>query len=529
MRHTCYINYVAMKLRELKKDVADAAKRALANLWSIYHSTYALSKRYRWVLAIAWFLLLFAASLNYVEARIWWFLLGILPFAWLAVGAAMSRQGKQSTILNLVLSIFASLAASLVANYIYPSQSELPHLVTLYSQQVNNKVDDVSSKIDRLAVEMRQRGIDPAEIKEKMDLLYKECHYNLAGCASERLRKWREVGRITAGEKEILNKTVDLLLSYGDQIAKEAEKLRKEGNDDYAQFLESLAKLLAQGDAGGIRELAERRIQERREKSIRELRAAIEATKSLLSFEDTNDLYRQLLEFEPTYENYMEYANYLHQYRPYEKLSLEPYRRALESARNNAAKRAAALNNMAVALSDLGRREEALKAAEEATQNYRELAAKNPDAFLPYLATSLNNLGRDLSDLGRREEALKATEEAVKIRRELAAKNPDAFLPDLAGSLNNLGNMLSELGRREEALKATEEAVRSLTPHFLQYPEAFGGWMQVMVVNYLKRALELGRKPESDLLCPLLQQADALLAELRDLITPLCKARDSLE
>ena len=327
---------------------------------------------------------------------------------------------------------------------------------------------------------MRRRGIEPAEIKEKMDLLYKECHYNLAGCASERLRKWREIGQITAGEKEILNKTVDLLLSYGNQIAIEAEKLRKEGSDDYAQFLENLAKLLAQGDAGGIRELAERRIQERREKSIRELRAAIEATKSLLSFEDTNDLYRQLLEFEPTYENYMEYANHLHQYRPYEKLSLEPYRRALELARNNEAKRAAALNNMAVALSDLGRREEALKAAEEATQNYRELAAKNPDAFLPYLA----------------------------------------------GSLNNLGNRLSELGRREEALEAAAEAARSLTPHFLQYPEAFGGWMQGMVVNYLKRASELGRKPESDLLCPLLQKVDGLPSELGFLILALCKEKN---
>ena len=97
----------------------------------------------------------------------WWFLLGILPFAWLAVGAAMSWQGKQSTILNLILTILASLPVIIVGNYIYPSQSELPHLVTLYSQQVNNKVDDVSSKIDRLTVEMRRRGIEPAEIKEK--------------------------------------------------------------------------------------------------------------------------------------------------------------------------------------------------------------------------------------------------------------------------------------------------------------------------------------------------------------------------
>ncbi len=41
-------------------------------------------------------------------------------------------------------------------------------------------------------------------------------------------------------------------------------------------------------------------------------------------------------------------------------------------------------------------------------------------------------LGIRLSDLGRREEALAATQEAVDIYRQLAAARPDAFLPDLA-------------------------------------------------------------------------------------------------
>lgn len=49
------------------------------------------------------------------------------------------------------------------------------------------------------------------------------------------------------------------------------------------------------------------------------------------------------------------------------------------------------------------------------------LAEARPDAFLPDLARSLNNLGNMLSDLGRREDALAATDEAVSIRRALAA------------------------------------------------------------------------------------------------------------
>jgi hypothetical protein len=61
-----------------------------------------------------------------------------------------------------------------------------------------------------------------------------------------------------------------------------------------------------------------------------------------------------------------------------------------------------------------------------------------------------NNLGGRLSDLGRREEALAAAQEAVDIRRRVAAARPDAFLPDLAMSLNYLGTMLSDLGRRSQ-------------------------------------------------------------------------------
>ena len=56
--------------------------------------------------------------------------------------------------------------------------------------------------------------------------------------------------------------------------------------------------------------------------------------------------------------------------------------------------------------------------------------------------------------LGRREEALIPAQEATEINRQLAQSNPAAFLPDLAMSLNNLGSILSELGRREEALDA---------------------------------------------------------------------------
>jgi tetratricopeptide (TPR) repeat protein len=76
----------------------------------------------------------------------------------------------------------------------------------------------------------------------------------------------------------------------------------------------------------------------------------------------------------------------------------------------------------------------------------------------PDLATSLNTLANTLSKLGRREEALAAAQEAASIRRALAGARPEAFTPNLAVSLNTLANRLSQLGRREEALAAAQEA-----------------------------------------------------------------------
>ena len=67
-----------------------------------------------------------------------------------------------------------------------------------------------------------------------------------------------------------------------------------------------------------------------------------------------------------------------------------------------------------------------------------------PRSFSSDLASSLNNLAIALGDLGRREEALAAIEEATGIYRDLAAARPDVYRPDLALSLNNATVKLAE-------------------------------------------------------------------------------------
>jgi tetratricopeptide (TPR) repeat protein len=189
--------------------------------------------------------------------------------------------------------------------------------------------------------------------------------------------------------------------------------------------------------------------------------------------------------------------------RPDRTLVLRPFLAELYRARlartppDNPEERARVLNNLGFALSEMGRRAEALQATQEAVDLYRRLAAQHPDAFLPYLAASLTNLGLRLSEMGRRAEALQAAQEAVALYRRLAAQHPDAFLPYLAASLTNLGLRLSEMGRRAEALQATQEAVDLYRRLAAQHPDAFLPYLAVSLHNLGVMLSEMGRREEA--------------------------------
>ncbi|MFE3122955.1 tetratricopeptide repeat protein, partial [Streptomyces hydrogenans] len=158
---------------------------------------------------------------------------------------------------------------------------------------------------------------------------------------------------------------------------------------------------------------------------------------------------------------------------------------------------ASALSNLSIRLSGVGRWEEGLTTAQEASGLYRTLAEANPDAYLPNLATSLNNLSNRLSDVGRWEEGLTAIQEAVTIRRTLAEANPDAHLPDLAGALNNLSNRLGAVGRREEGLTAIQEAVTIRRTLAEANPDAHLPGLAGSLSNLASRLGGVGRWEES--------------------------------
>ena len=129
---------------------------------------------------------------------------------------------------------------------------------------------------------------------------------------------------------------------------------------------------------------------------------------------------------------------------------------------------AESLNNLASSQAKNGQQREALKTAQEATNLYRTLADHNPAAYNPDLAMSLNNLASYLGSNGQQREALKTAQEATNLYRTLAKHNPAAYTPNLAMSLNNLANRLGSNGQQREALKTAQEATnlyRTLADH----------------------------------------------------------------
>ena len=169
--------------------------------------------------------------------------------------------------------------------------------------------------------------------------------------------------------------------------------------------------------------------------------------------------------------------------------------------------RARRLTGLSNRLGDLGRREQALTAIEEAAGIYRQLAQDDPDAFLGDLAAALNNQNGRLLDLGRHEEALAAIKEAVTIRRQLAQDH----LADLAMSLNNQSVCTDDLGRREESLTAIEEAVGIYRQLAQGRPDAFLSYLAGALSNQSLCLSHLGRHEEA---LPAAEEAAAIYRQL---------------
>jgi tetratricopeptide (TPR) repeat protein len=105
-----------------------------------------------------------------------------------------------------------------------------------------------------------------------------------------------------------------------------------------------------------------------------------------------------------------------------------------------------------------------------------------------------------LSNLGRREEALAASQEAVDIHRRLAQTRPDAFLPDLARSLGAMSDVLAALDRHEEAARVATQAFEILAPFVERYSQTYQGLARTIAADILRYCEAAGQQPDNALL-----------------------------
>ena len=100
-------------------------------------------------------------------------------------------------------------------------------------------------------------------------------------------------------------------------------------------------------------------------------------------------------------------------------------------------------------------REQTAKEAPETRQD----SAVIDDCNLPEVMAIPNDLGNLHSIQKRMDDVRKAYEEALKICRDLAAKKPEAYLPYVAGTLINLGVLYRSQNRMEDSIKAYREVL----------------------------------------------------------------------
>ena len=148
------------------------------------------------------------------------------------------------------------------------------------------------------------------------------------------------------------------------------------------------------------------------------------------------DAYRRAWRLEQSFDYGFQYA-YVAQRQNRHKEAITAY----EAARllsEDLQSTALTLNNLAILYRATQRMRYAEMAYDEARAIRRQLAAGNPEAYLPDVAMTLNNLANLYRATQRMRDAEMAYDEALAIRRQLAKENPETHLPDVALTLNNL-------------------------------------------------------------------------------------------
>ncbi|MDR1199857.1 MAG: tetratricopeptide repeat protein, partial [Prevotellaceae bacterium] len=131
-------------------------------------------------------------------------------------------------------------------------------------------------------------------------------------------------------------------------------------------------------------------------------------------FKNAEANYLKAVSIFPSFENNLRIASFYYELNEFKKS--EAYLRICVALAKTTKDKACILNNLGVLQRNINELQQAEASYREALQTYRELAANNPQAYLPYVATTLNNLGTLQSYLKDYRKAEAYYQEALKIR-----------------------------------------------------------------------------------------------------------------
>jgi tetratricopeptide (TPR) repeat protein len=172
-----------------------------------------------------------------------------------------------------------------------------------------------------------------------------------------------------------------------------------------------------------------------------------------------------------SFKNNLQIANFYYKLNEFKKA--EPYYTHCITLAKTADKKAGILHNLGVLQSTINEYPKAEASYREALQIRRELAAANPQAYLPDVAMTLNNLGNLQKNINKYPKAEASYREALQIWRELAATNPQAYLPYVATTLNNLGVLQRNINEYPKAEAFYREALQIRCELAAANPQAY--------------------------------------------------------
>lgn len=147
-------------------------------------------------------------------------------------------------------------------------------------------------------------------------------------------------------------------------------------------------------------------------------------------------------------------------------------------------------------LAGIGKQEEALQAAERSLAISRALAEQHPGRYDSKFVQSLTAVAILNASLGR-PEAVDLTAEALKIQRKLSKQRPEEVPANLAGLLNNYANHLEIAGRFEEAAVAADESIEVWRQVARRNPAVYDEQLAVMLSNAMAKYLKVDRPQDA--------------------------------